>query len=64
LQIKLGSKYFEKILKLEIFKIEGITFGTTPKVPSNLLLIKKISETKGSFQIRKLDKTGMQLGSF
>jgi len=61
LQIKLGSKYFEKKPKLEIFKIEGITFGTTLKVPSNLFF-KRNSETKGSFQIQKLDKIGMQLG--
>jgi len=60
LQIKLGSKYFEKKPKLEIFKIEGITFGTTLKVPSNLFFLN--SETKGSFQIQKLDKIGMQLG--
>jgi len=50
LQIKLGSKYFEKILKLEIFNIEGITFGTTLKVPSNLLLQKKIVKPKVNFK--------------
>jgi hypothetical protein len=50
LQIKLGSKYFEKILNLEIFKIEGITFGTTLKVPSNLSLIKKLVKPKVPFK--------------
>jgi hypothetical protein len=41
LQIKLGSKYFEKRPQLDILKIKGITFGTTFKVPSNLLLKEK-----------------------
>jgi len=50
LQIKLGSKYFEKILKLEIFKIEGITFGTTLKVPSNLLFKNRIVKPKVGFK--------------
>ncbi len=40
----------EKILKLEIFKIEGITFGTTLKVPSNLLLEKKTVKAKVYFK--------------
>jgi hypothetical protein len=52
LQIRLGSKYLEKKPKLEIFLIEGITFGTTLKVPSNLFFKKEVVKPKVLFKFK------------